>query len=136
MPDATVSTEPERYDLKTLPEGYVVIRRMSYGETLRKQELSTKIQFEQMAVGKDGAGGDSMAVMVRQMTQYSFAKCIIEHNLTDKKGKALDFKANGTLDILDPRVGDEINTYVERLHEFLTDQHLKVLNSASAQPSS
>lgn len=124
MPRATVSQEGVRKDLKSLPEGYVVLKRMSYGEFLDRRDMSgimtiagTKRQKAQDVMGE-------VAMANRKVATYEFGKCIIEHNLEDDKGNLIDFNSPLWQRILDPKIGDEIGTYIDELHQFTQDETL------------
>ena len=121
MVKATVDTSyTERKDLKTLPGhggeegGYVVLRRMSYGEFLKRRDMVSKMSF-------DGQGKDTKATM--EMAQevvaaYEFKTCIVDHNLTDDNDKPIDFRSSKAFAILDPRVGEEIATYIDEMNKW------------------
>ena len=119
MPIATVDPEDtERFDLKTLPEGYVVLRRMSYGAWLKRQEMAMNMQIHGMDK-KDST--TELKSMQRSVTQYEFSQSVVEHNLTDRDERPLDFRQPHTLDLLAPKIGNEISKYVSDLHEFEDD---------------
>lgn len=118
MPQATISTEPIRKDLKSAPpDGFVVLRRMSYGKYLMRQEMALKLK---VAAGKnqkkDFEGELGMAN--KAVTVFEFKECVVDHNLTNADGSKLDFAQEYTLEMLDPRIGDEIGTYINELHMF------------------
>lgn len=125
MPIASVSDVPERFELKTLPEAYVTIRRMSYAEKLKRIDEAT----QQEMTGQQGKR-DSVKVLVQtlnlKITKMDFANCIVSHNLewADKDGHIhlFDFKNDPScLDRLDPRIAEEINKYIDEVNSFNED---------------
>jgi hypothetical protein len=116
MPRATINpADTQRHELKTLEGGYVVLRRMSYGKFLDRQSDAMM-----MKVTGDAAGDREMdlRMMGRQTALLEFKECVVEHNLEDENGNVLDFSKPGTLDILDPRIGQEIGEYLNALNSF------------------
>lgn len=133
MPRATVSTEPERKDLKSLPGGYVTLRRMPYGAWLHRQEMALRLQME-----AQGGRGNANATMKGEMqmankavTVFEFQQCIVDHNLENDSDERLDFRTPGAVEQLDARVGNEIGEYIREMHEF----DLGNSQSASGMPS-
>jgi hypothetical protein len=123
MPKAVTTIEDkETVPLKTCPpDGYVVLRRMTYGQFLSRREMAG-----QLAVSSKQRGAAPEAIMNamgRNVTEYEFQKCIMEHNLEDENGNLLDF-VKGTavsIEILDPRIGEEISTNIARMNNFEED---------------
>jgi len=120
MVKATVSRDTERKDLKTLPSmngeegGFVELRRMTYGEFLHRRDMVSKMSF-------DGQGKDTKATMEMAqalVTQYEFKICIVDHNLTDDNDNPIDFRSTKALSNLDPRVGEEISTYIDEMNKW------------------
>lgn len=112
MPKAVASQDTERKDLKTLDEGYVVLRKMSYGEILHRRDLAAKI-------GR-AAGGDDVEFKLQFLAvqQYEFSKCIVEHNLEkDDAGTLFNFKDAKDVALLDPVVGQEIETLIDGMNK-------------------
>jgi hypothetical protein len=120
---ASVSTEPERKELKTLEGGFVVLRRMSYGEKLHRSEMATK----QAAVPDEGSRKISqlnIELLTMKVAEWEFANLIVEHNLeyaASDGPKPFEFKRKGELSKLDPRVGDEINAFIAEMNNFEED---------------
>src|SRR5258706_2668959 len=88
MPRATVAVDTERFDLKTLPEGFVVIRRMTFGEKLERTDQMMKIHGS--TVDKDNPF--EMSMSTKRIALKDFGALIVEHNLTDENDRALNFK--------------------------------------------
>jgi len=122
-----VSTDPEHFDLNTLPGAFVELRRMPYGKYLTRQEMSLKLKVQ--GTNRQNVEGE-MAMANKLVTQFEFKECIVNHNLEDENGNPLDFRSPLTLEMLDPRVGDEIGTHINEMHQF------DLGNSASASGSS
>ena len=126
MPRATVVTAPERFDLETLPKtetqdgGFILIRRLSYGEKLQKDQEAMKMRFD-MSTAAEGStkGLDAEIAMISELaTLNEFQKCIMDHNLEDDDGQRLDLTKLENIRQLDPRVGDEINQLMAQLNDF------------------
>jgi hypothetical protein len=112
MPRATVMIDNQRFDLKTCPEGYVVIRRMTYGEKLNRQE-------DMMNMRTSGKDEDmQINIMARKVALEDFKNLVIEHNLTDDQDRPLNFKNAADVLRLDPRIGDEIGAYIDEINSF------------------
>jgi hypothetical protein len=117
MPKATIDVnEATRLDLKSLEGGFVVLKRMSYGKRLERNSLSTqmKVSAERGSKGFDG----ELKMLNRQVTQLEFADCIVDHNLEDDDGNKLDFSRPMTLDVLDPKIGQEIGDKIDEMHNY------------------
>jgi hypothetical protein len=117
MPRATVNIqETIRKDLKTLPEGYVVLRRLTYGQFLQRREMMASMKFSgnQKTQGYEA----EMAAAGRKVAEFEFANCIAEHNLEDDDGQLLDFRRSASVHLLDPRIGDEISSYIDEMNQF------------------
>lgn len=79
-----------------------------------------------MKMSFQGGSGRGMAGELQMVNaavqQYEFANCIVEHNLEDESGTALDFKNPSHVAMLDPRIGDEINRHIDKLNQFDDDE--------------
>lgn len=121
MPRATNNIEDvHHYDLKSLPEAFVDLRRMSYGEYLKRQGMAMDMQMRSEGRGK----GNVMDIDLGQqkVTEYEFATCIAAHNLEDDQGNTLNFKSPGHVHLLDPRIGQEIGDLIDKLNTWEEDQ--------------
>lgn len=133
MPKATVSTVPIAHPLTTLPEGFVKIRRMSYGELLASQDMAYQISVKQ----SEASDGDpDMGVKMTQaaILEYQFKTCIVDHNLEDDSGQMLDFRQPQAVHLLDPLIGQEINSIIEKTHRW--DKKFPNLSTPSTSASS
>ena len=113
MPKATVSQDTVRKDLKTLPGGYVELRKLPFGLLLERRDNASKMSMS-------GRGGNDNKVDISLMQQWSrtfeFANCIVDHNLEDEGGQKLNFNNELSVHMLDPKIGQEIETYLDELN--------------------
>lgn len=136
MPRATVVTAPERFELQTLPKtdeaegGFVLLRRLSYGEKLQKDQEAMKMRFD-MSTATDTKGMDAEIAMISELaTLNEFQKCIMDHNLEDDNGARLDLTKIENIRKLDPRVGDEINQLMADLNDFEKRSKTKTVDAS------
>lgn len=119
MPRATVASETEKFELKSLPEAYIVIRRMTYGEKLNRTDsmmnMRTTAEDKQMEI----------QMMSKKIAFQDFANLIVEHNLTDENDKPLNFRNAADVERLDPRIGDEVGQLIDRINSFEDTDNVK-----------
>jgi hypothetical protein len=115
MPKAVAVDENHREELKSLPGGYVVVREMSYGERLSRSNLTGAMKVLK-DVKSDYAG--EIAMQTEQMAYWDFGNLIVEHNLEDEDGRLLNFKNPADVKKLNPRVGDEVGTIIDKWNSF------------------
>lgn len=128
MPRATVSNEPERFDLKTAPpDGYVVLKRMSWGEWLTRRDMGMKMAMEAGGSRKDRTSKIDIDVVQASVSRYEFQKCIVDHNLTDDQDRPLKLGNQKDFDQLDPRIANEIEQLIKDLHEFESEDEEEAL---------
>lgn len=118
MPKASVSLETEHFDLKSCEGGWVELRRMTYGQKLERQQLATDMEVEMVQGSKTQKA--TIDIAQKAIALFEFRHCIIDHNLFegDDESTKFDFKNPKTLDKLDPRIGEEIGTYIDKLNNF------------------
>jgi hypothetical protein len=117
MPRATVDLgDTKHYDLETCPEGFVELRKLSYGEWLERRDMAAKMIAEGDGSGK--VEEVSVMMMQRKVTLYELSKAVVDHNLTDNSDQPLNFQRSNILDILDPRIGQEIGKYITEMNAF------------------
>lgn len=122
MPNATVDTaETESKDLNTCPGGFVVLRRMSYGEKLHRQGLAMNMKIG-AGSGKGKGFEGEMALANDKVTLYEFSVCIVDHNLEDKEGRKLNLTTIQDIKSLHPKIGDEINQLIEDMNNYEVDE--------------
>ena len=69
--------------------------------------------------GRQTQGFKGEMVMANQaVTQFEFTHCIVSHNLENDNGELLDFRSQQALQVLDPKIGQEISEYITEMHEF------------------
>jgi hypothetical protein len=134
MPRATVDTEEVfRYDLKTLPpDGFVVLRRLSYGQVLERRSMM-KLEVATRGGKTKGLEGE-LALADRAYTLFDFKHCIVEHNCENESGGLLNLGNPNDLVRLDPKVGQEIETLLSELND-LDEKDEEDLASGSGQQS-
>jgi hypothetical protein len=120
---ATVSNSTRDFDLKSCVGGKVTLKRMTYGQKLERVELATQsvLKTETDRRGRPTSGGAAemdIKMMQRVVAEYEFSRCVVDHNLEDETGKKLNFKNPEVLDVLDPRIGDEISEYITEMNNF------------------
>lgn len=117
MPRATVASNTERFDLRTAPpDGYVLLRRLTYGEVLKRRDMGTKMQLDQNARGRSQA--ITIDMIQTETTWFEFKSCIMDHNLEDESGRKLDFNNRVDFQNLDPRVAQEIEQFIAQMNGF------------------
>lgn len=125
MPVATVSPddEAERKELKSCPpDGFVLLRRLSHGQKMHRRTLSSKVVMKAAKGKKDVE--TSIDAFNAAAELYDFANCIIDHNLTDKSGRKLDFHNPRDVELLKGPIGEEISTYMDELNNFELDANV------------
>jgi hypothetical protein len=121
VPRATVTQTTERFDLKSCPEGYVVIRRMTYGEKLNRQDDMMNMQTTADPKDKEMR----IQIMAKKVALQDFANLVVEHNLTDENDTPLNFKNPAHVNLLDPQIGEEIGRYIDQINSFEEDAAVK-----------
>jgi len=133
MPKATVSTLTSKFDLKTLPGGWVELRRMSFGEKQQRQDIAM-----QMAMTTDGQKAKSTEAIMKMSSEeialFELSRCVIDHNLyaDDEEKVKLDFKRSADIRQLDPRVGEEINALIDSMNNVSAEDLADLGNGSSS----
>lgn len=118
MPRATVNTEAIRYDLKTCPDGFVMLRALPYGKMLERREKASRMTMDQeVRRGRGSSQRIDFSMMQRWTRQFEFENCIVDHNLENDTGQKLNFSMAGTLEIMDPKIGAEIEKLIDELNQ-------------------
>jgi hypothetical protein len=128
MPNAVATGDTEKFDLKTCPDGFVVLRSMSYGQVLQRRALM-KMDVD-MGTGKKGSKKDegmkgSLAMGSSEVNQFEFRVCIVDHNLEDETGKTLNLHSPSDIIKLDPKIGQEIEKRISEMNNFEEDDDLE-----------
>jgi hypothetical protein len=128
MPDVTVDPgQFERYDLKSAPpDGYVMLRPLPYGMKLTRRDKASKMKMQtEQGRGRRATSEIELETLNEWAVAHDFAFCVGEHNLTDKNGTLLNFANPMTLKTLNPKVGSEIEKYIDDLNEDEDDETLE-----------
>lgn len=112
MPKATVSLDAIRVELKTCEGGFVSIKQLPYHEMLVRRDRAAKYSMDQQR----DTGRLDIEMVQAVAREWEFAHCIVDHNLEDDQGRLLDFSNAATLRVLDPRIGEEIEEAIDKLH--------------------
>lgn len=116
MPRATVDVEStERHELKTCDGGFVVLRRMTYGQVVQRRAL-TKLSL--LTQGRSRSVTGELAMASKEVTLFEYTHCIVDHNLEAADGRKLNLGVETDLDQLDPRIGQEIEGYIADMNNF------------------
>lgn len=116
MPSAVANTEDtERHELRTCPEGFVELRRMTYGQIVQRREMM-KLSLTNAKGSKDFQG--EMAMANQKITQFEFKHCILDHNLEKADGTKLNLGNPVDFNSLDPRIGQEIESLIGKMNNF------------------
>lgn len=110
MPKATVSQETLKKDLKSCEGGFVTLKQLPFGLLLERRDNASKLSMH----GKDDKV--DIALMQRWSRQFEFVHCITDHNLEDDNGVKLDFNNEMSIYALDPKIGQEIEKYLDELN--------------------
>jgi hypothetical protein len=119
MPRAVNIATTERHDLKSLEDGFVVIRRMNQGEKMQRQGKMSGMKVTGSRKSRDFQG--ELELANQRVTEFEFATCVVEHNLEDEDGRPLNLASTVDLAKLDGKVGEEISTYIDKLNQFTED---------------
>ena len=124
MPIATIPDETQVFDLETLPGGYVTLRRMTFGEKTRRQEIAFEMSITQdrrQSRTRRNTTKTDINNMQRAVTEYEFATCIVDHNLENDGGR-LDFRIPKHVHSLMPRIGEEVSDLIVEYNGFDSDE--------------
>jgi len=117
MPFAGTSIEVSRHELKSLPGAWVDVRRMTYGQKLERQNM-LKLGIEMNSRSKDVKG--ELAMANKEATYLDFKNCVVDHNLfkDEAETQKINFASRMDVDLLNPRVGEEIDRILNELNNF------------------
>jgi hypothetical protein len=120
MPRATVSTETIRKELRSLPGAFVELRQLSWAEMMKRRDIASRM-YADVSTKQGTATQETirqyMEVVNVAIMEFEFKNCIVDHNLEDDNGNLLDFSNPMALSILNPKVGSEIDRYIEELNQ-------------------
>lgn len=124
MPVAVVTnTVSEKMPLSSLPGAYVVVRRMNYGEELKRSNMATKFLMSSDKNAKDVQGEINM--QTEEVAYWDFANLIVEHNLTDAQDVPLNFKNRAHVSTLDGSVGREVGEIIDAFNGVKDSEEIK-----------
>lgn len=123
MPIAVVLTTEQKFELETLPEAYVIVRRMNYGESLRRQGMLTKFNISASGGSKDFSG--QLDLQQEAVTMWDFSNLVVDHNLTDENDKPLNFKNVNDVKRLDGVIGNEIGKIIDDFNNPESSEEVK-----------
>ena len=130
MPRATVNmTSTTRHDLKTLPGGFVELRRLSYGQTLQRQSLLTLRMIRDAETKASDTVKSEINMANLEVTTFDFTNCIVDHNLEDENGRKLVLSNPAHFQRLDPRIGQEIDQLISEMNNFDEESEEELGNS-------
>ena len=118
MPRATTSLETQRFELKTAPpDGFVELRKMSYGDYLKRRDMAMKMGVSGF---RKGTGDEKIDIDMIQteVTMFEFKVCIADHNLEDENGRKLTLSIPEDFNRLDSKIGEEISTLIDEFVKF------------------
>jgi hypothetical protein len=136
MPKVTIDPNSyTRFDLKSAPpDGYVMLRPLSYGMKLTRRTNSSRMMMEA------GTTQMTLETLEEWTTQFDFKNCIGDHNLQNADESLIDFGNAVGWKLLDPRVGSEIERHINSLNEeddeAILDDFLKRSDSSSTEDTS
>jgi hypothetical protein len=118
MPIVELTKDTETFNLKSAPpDGFVTLRRMSHGETLRRRDGSIATSVKEF--DKQGQPGEIfMASHQEWMRYFDFQLCIVDHNLQMADGSLINFKNKKAFDALPTAVGLEIEEYIDKVNQW------------------
>jgi len=85
---------------------------MTYGEKLQRQD--------DMLSMKTSMGDNIMEVNMfnKRAALADFGNLIVDHNITDENDRKLNFKDAKDVVALDPRIGDEIGAFIDKINSY------------------
>lgn len=126
MAVATITQPTETFKLKSCPpDGYVTIRRMTWGEKLKRQSMMTKYRMEMTRNTKDQDMALDVDILQEKVSLWEFQNLIVEHNLTDEKDVLLNFRNIADITRLGPVVGEEIQKCIDEMNAFEEKEEVK-----------
>jgi hypothetical protein len=134
MPKATVSTETVRKELENLPGGFVVLRKLNYGEILKSRDMLSSIQRRDDRKEREDSPM-TVDMNLGKISAYQFSRAIVDHNLEDDNGQKLNFSNPNDINILDPVVAQEIDRLITTMNEPLKEEDKVPLDGTSGESS-
>lgn len=107
--NAKARPREEVYDLKSLPGGWVKIRRFNHGERIDRLSKVLVMSVE----GDEEDASPEARINHLAARQHDFAHAILDHNLGDGNGYKYNFKKKEDVMAIDGEVGDEIDDLIQ-----------------------
>lgn len=121
MPRATIGVTSQTFDLKSCEGGTVTLKRMTYGDSLKRRDMAMLMSFRSMSGASSQGEEMSTELQNRKVTEFEWSSCITSWNLTDENDQALDWNAPNILDVIDPAVGNEISDLITGMNDFAAE---------------
>lgn len=117
MPRATITSNTSKFDLKSLaPDGFVELKRLTYGATLERRDMVMLMKFGSTTKGSDPEA--STELQNKKVTAFEWVNSIVTWNLTDENDLPLDWKKSNIFDVIDPAVAEEISQLITDMNNF------------------
>lgn len=106
------------------PDGYVIVRRMNYGEKLIRSNMAAKFLMSSPTKdSKDFQG--QLDMQTEEVAYWDFAHLVVEHNVQDLDGRTLNFQNRNDVRKLDGAVGEEIGRKIDEFQNPEVTQEVK-----------
>lgn len=122
---AIASKKTTRFDLESLPGGWVELREFNYGEALFRREIGINMSVEGGSRKSNEPTKTDIQTMQRLVTEYEFSVCIVDHNLENELGSKMDLGDPNYIRALPVAVGDEISDLIADLNDITDEEDLK-----------
>jgi hypothetical protein len=80
------------------------------------------LRVESKGKGAKSDFAGEMKLITEESTLFDFVHCILDHNLEDENGNKLNLTNKADIARLDPRIGEEIDTFLGELNNFEEDE--------------
>lgn len=140
MPLAVVTDNGgKRFELKSCPDAFVVLRQMTYGEWQRRSDLVSRISIESATPNKTGRNNvrdlvQRVDTQSLEVALFEFKTCVKEHNLEDANGRMLQLGNRTDLERLDPRIGREIGQLIDEMNSWDDEEEENFTPKPSSSP--
>jgi len=134
MVNATVPTEAERHYLKTIEGAWVDLKPLPYGQLIERRDKASRMSMTTDRRNQDNSRMD-IDMLQAEMRRYEFNHCIVDHNLGDDQGNQLNFTNPASMNVLDPRVGQEIEQLIDNLNQLedIDEENFTAARTSSSQ---
>jgi hypothetical protein len=102
---------------------------MSYGERLHRQDIA--MQMSMSADQRSRTASMSVTPTQTQVAAFELQTCVVEHNLEDESGRLLNFSIPTDCQLLDGRIGEEISSLIDTMHDWDTSLPNSVVKSVA-----